>query len=177
METGYELWQMECDFHMTQEQNPGKKPDISVLNAGTSSRKTFNVSGVLTKTGIGETSRLFRFALSGTVSTAAYATFVLALLYFAKLQADIASVLAYLGAIGVSYLLQSRFTFRTREDTPFRIVSFTVISLMGLAISYGAMALLSVKLGLPPALVLVIICVIIPVINYFVFKLVIFKQD
>ena len=161
---------------MTQEQNPGKKPDISVLNAGISSRNTFNVSGVLTKTGIGEAFRLFRFALSGMVSTAAYATFVLALLYFAELQADIASVLAYLGAIGVSYLLHSRFTFRTREDTTFRIASFTVVSLMGLAISYGAMSFLSVKLGLPPVLVTIVICVTIPVMNYFVLRLFVFKQ-
>ncbi len=121
--------------------------------------------------------RLLRFAVSGLASTGFYFVLVLLILRVTEIRADIASLLAYLAAIGFSYLLQSRFTFRAKDDSPRQIGAFVIVSLAGLVISWLLMALLHLQLGVPAFWVAAMICVVIPATNYFLFKWVVFTQN
>lgn len=121
--------------------------------------------------------RLVRFAVSGLASTGFYFLLVLLILRFTDIRADMASLLAYLAAIGFSYLLQSRFTFRAKDDSARQIGAFMIVSLAGLLLSWLLMAVLHLQLGIPAFWVAATICGIIPATNYFLFKWVVFTQN
>lgn len=121
--------------------------------------------------------QLMRFATSGLASTGLYFAVAVLILNYTEIRADIASLLAYLAAIGFSYLLQSRFTFCAKDDSPRQVGAFVIVSLAGLAISWLLMAILHLQLSIPAFWVAVLICGVIPATNYFLFKWVVFTQN
>jgi len=120
--------------------------------------------------------RLIRFAASGIVSTVVYFVFLMLLLSGTSLTPEVASVAAYLGALFLSYMLQSRYTFRTNTDSAFQVGSFVAVAVAGLITSYLAMLILSVWYGFSPVLVGGLVCVLIPAMNYVLFKAVVFNH-
>jgi len=111
-----------------------------------------------------------RFGLTGVTTTLVYFfltnTFVLLL----RMAPAAASVCAYLLSIGISYLLQSRFTFRVNSDSVDQVVRFVVTSLAGLAVSWGVMAFTVAVLEWPYLSGALLVCVLIPAMNFFVFR-------
>lgn len=120
--------------------------------------------------------QLVRFALSGLASTGFYFVCTMAILGVTSIRADVASLLGYLAAIGFSYILQSRFTFRAKNDSARQMGAFAIVSLAGLALSWLLMAVLHLRWGVPVVWVAALICCAIPATNYCLFKWVVFAQ-
>lgn len=115
-------------------------------------------------------SRILRFGFAGILATILYFILVGAIVSGLGIDPVVASVYAYLISLVFSYLMQSRFTFRVREDTFGQRLRFVITSLCGLAISFGAMSFFVNVLELPYAAGAAAVCVLIPVTNYFVFQ-------
>lgn len=123
------------------------------------------------------TGHLIRFGISGLLSTAFY--FALANLYVIAfgMKPVWASVIAYAIAIGFSYSMQSRYTFRVRQDSRDQVLRFVVTSVSGLAISYWVVWLFNDYLGARYWVGPAFVCIIIPVINFVIFKRWVFARS
>lgn len=121
--------------------------------------------------------RLIRFGISGSASTAFYFAAVLLILGLTTIRADIASLLGYMAALGFSYVMQSRFTFRATKDSPRQVGAFLIVSLVGLVLSWVLMALLHLRWNVPAVWVAALICAVIPLTNYFLFKWFVFVHQ
>lgn len=115
-------------------------------------------------------SRILRFGFAGILATILYFILVSAIVSGLGIDPVVASVYAYLIALVFSYVMQSRFTFRVREDTFGQGLRFVITSLCGLAISFWAMSFSVNVLELPYAAGAAAVCVLIPLTNYFVFQ-------
>lgn len=125
-----------------------------------------------------ETSRrVMRFGIAGLLSTAFY--FVVANLIFLVSTTDPAwaSLGAYLLAIAFSYAIQSRFTFRVKQDSPPQVIRFLVTSALGLAVSYWVVWLSAEVFVFSLWVGSLAVCVIVPVMNYFIFSMWVFPGD
>lgn len=111
--------------------------------------------------------RIGRFGFAGVASTLFYLVATMFLTEVVEVGPTSASVYAYLAALVVSYMLQSRFVFRVFSDNRAQIVRFAVTSASGLAVSYGVMTLAVDGLGLHTVLGAIAVCVLIPVMNFF----------
>jgi putative flippase GtrA len=114
--------------------------------------------------------RIARFGLSGVVATLIYFMLTNLLVLVVGMPATAASVGAYLLSLGVSYLLQSRFTVRVKGDSVDQIARFVITSLAGLLISWCAMAITVDVLAWPYVIGAAVVCVLIPVANFFIFR-------
>lgn len=123
----------------------------------------------------GRLHQVARFGLAGGASTLFYLVVATILVTFGHLQPVPASIAAYLLSLGVSYSLQSRFTFRQSGKSAAQVARFLVTALVGLALSYGLVYLASDVLHLWSVAGNVAVCILIPIANYFVFKLWVFS--
>jgi putative flippase GtrA len=114
--------------------------------------------------------RLARFVLSGIVATLVYFMLTNMLVLAIGLAPTAASVCAYLLSIAVSYVLQSRFTFRVNADSVDQMVRFIVTSLVGLGIAWCAMAVTTGVSAGSYVIGATVVCVLIPVANFFIFR-------
>jgi putative flippase GtrA len=114
--------------------------------------------------------RVVRFGLAGLVSTLVYFMFINALVLAAGTPPVAASVCAYLLSLGISYLLQSRFTFRVNADSVGQVARFVITSLAGLIVSWCVMAITIDVLSWPYFVGAAAICLLIPLVNFFVFR-------
>lgn len=114
--------------------------------------------------------RIVRFGAAGLVATLCY--FVLANSFAAwdGMSPVSASLAAYLASLAVSYLLQSRFTFGVKQDSAAQMSRFVVTSLAGLGLSWVITYVTVTWLSWPFLAATVLICILIPIANYFVFK-------
>ena len=119
---------------------------------------------------------VLRFGAAGIASTLFYFAAIAALLAGTGLRPVLASALAYLLALGLSYLLQSRFAFRAATDSTAQVARFVVTAFVGLAFSSGAMFVVTAVLSWPGIAGAAIVCVLIPVANYLVFRSWVFAQ-
>lgn len=115
-------------------------------------------------------SRLVRFGFAGILATILYFVLVSAIVTGFGTYPVEASVYAYLLSLVFSYLMQSRFTFRVRDDTFGQGLRFIVTSVAGLVISFWAMSFSVNILGLPYMAGAAAVCFLIPLTNYFVFQ-------
>jgi putative flippase GtrA len=118
-----------------------------------------------------------RFGLTGVTTTLVYFFLTNAFVLLLRMAPVAASVCAYLLSIGISYLLQSRFTFRVNNDSVDQVVRFFVTSLAGLAASWGVMAFTVVVLEWPYLSGALLVCVLIPAMNFFVFRCWVFAMS
>lgn len=116
-----------------------------------------------------------RFALAGIVTTALYTALFFLLYYFTQLQPEIISLISYSSSIIFSYFLQSRFTFKVKNDAAKTIFLFLFVSVLGLAVSYWMMAILTHKFLMSPITVTLLMVIIIPIVNYISMRLVVFN--
>lgn len=113
---------------------------------------------------------LARFGLVGIAATLLYAALVAV---FSKsewlgLTPIHASLGAYAAATLFSYLAHKSVTFVSGRSHRTEAPRFLLLAATGLAIAYGAPALLTVKLGLPLIIPVLITCLLVPGINFFV---------
>lgn len=113
---------------------------------------------------------LARFGLVGIAATILYAALVAVLtkserIGFTPAQASLA---AYAAATLFSYLAHKSVTFVSGGSHRSEAPRFVLLAAAGLAIAYGAPALLTVKLGLPLIVPVVVTCLLVPAVNFFV---------
>jgi putative flippase GtrA len=113
---------------------------------------------------------IVRFGLTGVTTTLVYFFLTNAFVLLLGMPPAVASVCAYLVSIGISYLLQSRFTFRVNSDSVDQVVRFVVTSLAGLGVSWCVMVFTVSVLGWPYLIGALAVCILIPATNFFVFR-------
>ena len=114
--------------------------------------------------------RIARFGLAGLAATVFYFVLTNILVLGGGLEPTTASVGAYLSALVCSYLLQSTFAFRVTGHSPAQVTRFSVTSVAGLLISYGAMRLATATFDLPYIVGAIAVCTLIPIVNYLAFS-------
>lgn len=114
--------------------------------------------------------RIVRFGIAGLGATVFYFVLTTVLASGAGMNPASASICAYLAALILSYLLQSRFAFRVAGDNAAQITRFIVTAIVGLVVSYGVMALATGVLDLHYLVGAIGVCVLIPVINFVIFS-------
>ena len=117
---------------------------------------------------------LSRFGIIGVAATLTYLV-VANVLIAAGIVAVYASVLAYLAGMVVSFLGQSKFTFRVGKAERHHFVRFVILSTIGLAVSYGAVRGAS-TIGLPAFVGTLATAILIPLLSFVVMKLWVFRE-
>lgn len=120
---------------------------------------------------------VLRFIGAGLLSTATYFILANAGLLLTDIAPATVSFLAYCGGIIVSYIAQSRYTFRAGRDSSAQITRFLVLSATGLIISHSAIVFTENVLSLPAFYGTIGVCIIIPVFNFLVMKLWVFDTS
>ncbi|RWN52851.1 MAG: GtrA family protein [Mesorhizobium sp.] len=113
---------------------------------------------------------LARFGLVGIAATILYAALAAAFakwerIGFSPIQASLA---AYAAAALFSYLAHKSVTFVSGGSHRSEAPRFLLLAVTGLAVAYGAPALLTVKLGLPLIIPVLATCLLVPAINFVV---------
>ncbi|MER8974201.1 MULTISPECIES: GtrA family protein [unclassified Mesorhizobium] len=79
-----------------------------------------------------------------------------------------ASLAAYAAAALFSYLAHKSVTFVSSGSHRSEAPRFLLLAVTGLAVAYGAPALLTVKLGLPLIIPILLTCLVVPAVNLLV---------
>jgi putative flippase GtrA len=110
---------------------------------------------------------LARFGLVGIAATILYAVLAVVLVKWERigLTPVQASLAAYAAAAVFSYLAHKSLTFMSSGSHRSEAPRFLLLTATGLAIAYAAPALLTVKLGLPPMIAILVTCLLIPAAN------------
>lgn len=117
---------------------------------------------------------IVRFVVAGIFSTLLYFILANAIVAVFAPKAAIASIAAYLVTLIFSYVAQSRFTFQISRDSTDQVARFIITSIAGVAVSYGAMWGTTELLRWPFFAGAIIVCVVIPVANFFAFRMWVF---
>ncbi len=117
-----------------------------------------------------------RFGLVGILATAFYFLLVNVLVLGFHIEASASSVYSYAVSVIFSYALQSRVTFGVMNDSRRQIGRFLLTSLAGLAISYWVMVFFTETLSAPYVIGGVMICILIPLINFAMLKYWVFTE-
>lgn len=118
-----------------------------------------------------------RFVLVGLFSTGAYFIIALALNQLG-LTAGAASTLSLIACWTISYVLQSRFTFKIRRKSNRReIARFMILSIGGICISQTSIEIFHNHLLYPTWVANLVVCVSIPIFNFLVMNFWIFNGD
>lgn len=118
---------------------------------------------------------LSRFSLVGLAATAVYFVAANLLMRFGSLAPEVASVIAYLVGMFVSFVGQSRFTFEIPRSTAGQAMRFAVLSVIGLGVSFYSVRLAAGYFGVAPFWGTVATSIFIPAFSFFVMKLWVFK--
>ncbi|MEQ8701331.1 MAG: GtrA family protein [Bauldia litoralis] len=125
-----------------------------------------------------ETSRrVMRFGIAGLLSTAFYFVVANLIVLVSTMDPAWASLGAYLLAIVFSYTVQSRFTYRVKQDSAPQIIRFLLTSGLGLAVSYWVVWICTELFSFPFWVGPFSVCIIVPVMNYFIFSLWVFSGE
>ena len=114
--------------------------------------------------------RIVRFGAAGLTATLCYFLLANAFASWVGMPPLSASVAAYLVSLVVSYLLQSRYTFGVKQDSVGQMGRFILTAVAGFALCWLITHVTVAVLSWPYLAATVLICVLIPVANYFVFK-------
>ena len=87
------------------------------------------------------------FVLVGVLATACQVGLSLAAQRFLGVEAMVASLIGYAGSVGVSYLGNSRFTFRRPALSGTQFAKFATISLTGLTLNLSVVFVCTHELG------------------------------
>ncbi|MBR0806190.1 GtrA family protein [Bradyrhizobium japonicum] len=113
---------------------------------------------------------ILRFGLTGVTTTLVYFVLTNAFVLSSMMRPVVSSVCAYVISVAISYLMQSRFTFQVDGDSLDQVARFVVMSLTGLVVSWCVMALTVDLLHWPYLTGAIGVCVIIPVLNFFLMR-------
>ncbi|MDI1264415.1 MAG: GtrA family protein [bacterium] len=129
-----------------------------------------SASGVLAMLTSSPLQLALRFGVSGVTTTLIYFFLTNALVLVFGISPVASSVSSYLVSVVISYLLQSRFAFRVKDDGFDQIVRFVVTSLAGLAVSWCVMAFAVGLMHWPYLWGAIGVCVVVPILNFFVLR-------
>lgn len=119
---------------------------------------------------------LTKFATVGVFATLTYLVLANALLKLTSLPAEWASVFAYLGGMVVSYLGQSKLTFGVRSARLSQFTKFSIMSIMGLAISFSVVQFASQYHPRLTHVATLFVAGAVPVMSFFVMKVWVFVE-
>jgi putative flippase GtrA len=113
---------------------------------------------------------LARFGLVGIAATMLYAALAIAFARWDRIGPSPvqASLAAYAAAALFSYLAHKSVTFMSSGSHRSEVPRFILLTATGFAVAYTAPVLLTVKLGLPPIIAVLVTCLLIPAINLLV---------
>ena len=124
--------------------------------------------------------RLSRFTLIGMATTAIYAACAFLLSDrtdgIASMPAVVASFYAYLLAGISSYIGHKYFTFASRGTHSIELPRFILCNIVGLALAVIFPAVLTDIFDISAAVPIVIVCIIVPVLNFIVFDRWVFRH-
>jgi putative flippase GtrA len=140
------------------------------LPASAAPKRTGSISGLLTLFTSSPRHLVVRFGVTGVTTTLAYFVLINAFVLWSTMPPVLSSVCAYVISLVISYVMQSRFTFRVNADSVDQIARFIVMSLAGLVVSWCVMALTVDVLHWPYLTGAIATCVIIPILNFFVLR-------
>ena len=132
--------------------------------------RTGTISGLLTLLTSSSLHLVVRFGVTGVTTTLVYFVLTNAFVLSSMMPPVLSSVCAYVISVAISYVMQSRFTFRVNGLSLDQVARFIVMSLAGLVVSWCAMALTVDVLHWPYLTGAIGTCVIIPVLNFFVLR-------
>ena len=141
-----------------------KRPSSAAPN------RTGTISGLLTPLTSSSRHLVVRFGVTGVTTTLVYFVLTNAFVLSSMMPPALSSVCAYVISVAISYVMQSRFTFRVNGLSLDQVARFIVMSLAGLVVSWCAMALTVDVLQWPYLTGAIGTCVIIPVLNFFVLR-------
>lgn len=118
---------------------------------------------------------LSRFSLVGILATLVYLLTANTLMLTDITTPSIASMIAYCVGMVVSFFGQSRVTFLVRRNSWSQVARFVVLSVIGLAVSFISVDLIS-RMGTNPAWGTVVTSLSIPLISFAVMKLWVFNE-
>lgn len=113
---------------------------------------------------------LSRFSLIGLMATITYFVVANVLMLLQVAAPTTASVIAYCAGMVVSFLGQSRFTFRVLETKFGHFLRFCVLSLCGVLVSYWSVRLTGEMLHVSPVWGTVVTSVTVPLISFMIMK-------
>lgn len=113
--------------------------------------------------------KLIRFGIIGIAATLIYFLSDVFFVHVAHMSAGLASFMAYLLALPVSYFGQSRFTFRSRGDSRRQQWRFAFISIIGIMISYVTSQIAVHHYHIDPAWGALVTVALVPLVSYICF--------
>lgn len=132
--------------------------------------RTGTISGLLALLTSSSLRLVARFGVTGVTTTLVYFFLTNAFVLFSMMSPVLSSVCAYVISVAISYVMQARFSFRVHGFSIEQFARFVVMSLVGLVVSWCAMALTVDVLHWPYLIGAIGTCVIIPVLNFFVLR-------
>lgn len=121
--------------------------------------------------------RLFRFGLVGGAASLTYALVAYGLLTYSALGTGLASSLAYVVAIPVSFVGQKYFTFRSDGRTMTELPKFLVIQVANIILCGVILKLATDIWGLPAIVGILMVVVVVPLASYVLFALLVFTAS
>jgi len=119
--------------------------------------------------------QLLRFAVVGTGVAALYVLMYLVFLEIGLIQ-SLANVLAFLLAVTIQYILQTRWTFRRPLMLPDQIVRFACTIGLGLMVSAGITGIIGPAMNWSNTVSAAVVTVVLPVQNYLIFRVWVFAE-
>jgi len=119
--------------------------------------------------------QLLRFAVVGTGVAALYVLMYLGFLGLGLVQ-TMANALAFLLAVIVQYVGQTRWTFRRPLVLPDQIVRFVCTIGLGFLLSAGTTGVVGPMMYWHDAVSAAVVAVVLPVLNYLIFRVWVFAE-
>jgi len=121
-----------------------------------------------------EFARIIRFAIVGVGIAALYAL-LYALFRFAAIVPWLASLAAFAISVATQYVAHARFTFRSPLDAPGQLPRFVASIGLGAVIATLLTGVVGPQAGLPEAVTVAIVVVALPISNFILFRLWVYK--
>lgn len=118
--------------------------------------------------------KLFRFGLAGGLSTLFYGVCAWCLVYLVAQPPVVASIIAYLLAIPVSFVLQRRFAFRSLGNVRAELPRFLLVQGTNLVASTGTMHAIVNVFHANPTIGVLITMMVIPLLSFVMLHLWVF---
>lgn len=123
---------------------------------------------------LSELLRIARFGLVGGLASATYALAVLVLVDVMAMNTSLASVLAYLLAIPVSFFGQKHFTFGSKASAQGEFARFLVVQGISLVLSLLVMRAVTDWFGWSHRVGILAVIIVIAVVNYGIMRNLVF---
>ena len=120
--------------------------------------------------------RLIRFGLVGGTAAFVYAICSYILIWNFNVNEILASTIAYLIAIPISFIGQKYFTFSSDGKVKTEASKFLVLQLFCLVLATLTTSVTSKVLFLHPNIGIIVVCIVIPLMSYFLMSFVVFRE-